>query len=460
MPSATDIADMVKRGLWTASEVTEECIRRAEVVQPGLNAIVTRTYDRARANLSPPGSQAAFAGVPFLVKDLTEVRGVKTRHGSRSTVNQPAETWQGPLVTAYETAGLTIIGKSATPEFGLLPTTEPLGFSPTRNPWNIRRSTGGSSGGAAAAVAAGVMPMAHGSDGGGSLRIPAACCGVFGLKPSRGRMIGSTDDGATDVTVEHAITRTVKDSATLFSLTERLDIPGVSPVGLVSGRSSRRLRIGIVYQNNLVPVLTARIRQAVFDTAQLLSRQGHKIVEAAWPVDAARFTQDFAALWGAGANYHYQETSASLGRPATSNDLDGFTLGLKDRFRKLSGSEMGAAMARLEADAQSYANWFNSFDVMLSPVLSALPMPLGQLAPSVPYQTLLDRVIAYAPYTAIHNVAGAPAMSVPMAWAPDGTPIGVQVSAARFQERTLFELAYELEALQPWAYRRPPIWAA
>lgn len=452
-----DLASRIRNKQISAVEAVETAIRNAEALQPRLNFIVNSCFDRALDAARKGGQAGPFAGVPFLIKDLHDYAGLPTRSGSRSGYNAAPATKSEPLVEAYEAAGFIVIGKSASPEFGYLPTTEPLAFGPTRNPWNPGRSSGGSSGGAAAAVASGVIPIAHASDGGGSIRIPASCCGLFGLKPSRGRMIGAkTEFDVTDISVQHAETRTVRDSAALFAATENPHGP-LDPVGLVAGPSKRRLKIGVIL--NTVGGESPpddEVQAAFYDTAKLLKAMGHRVKAAAWPVTGA-FTQDFLILWAAGAAMDAVAVSKAAGRPADETLMEPFSLSMAQMVAKAPPGTVEAAIGRLTKVVADFDKWISQYDVVVSPVLAKPPVPLGYVAGDVKFDELSARLTHYVGYTPLENVAGAPAMSVPLHWTADGLPVGIHFVARRGAERTLFELAYALEAAQPWAHRKPPI---
>jgi amidase len=401
--------------------------------------------------------------VPFLVKDLDDYKGLPTRYGSRSAALNPPATEQDPYIDAFDRAGLVTIGKSATPEFGFLPTTEPLATGVTHNPWDLARSSGGSSGGAAAAVASGVVPVAHASDGGGSIRIPGSNCGLFGLKPSRGRMIGTrTETKITDLGVNHVLARSVRDSAAVFAATEDAAAGArFPPVGLVAGAGRRRLRVGVLVENGLGHSPSPEVVASIESAAKLMAGLGHHVEPTHWPDDGARFIDDFLLLWASGAAQTADDLAKRLGHQPDESLLEPFTLGLVALARRTPPAEMGAALQRLEADALAYDTWFPShrYDVVISPVLSTPPPLLGEVGPSVPFDVLVPRLKEYVGYTPIHNVAGAPAMTVPLYWTETGLPVGTMVSARAGQEKLLFELAYELEAARPWAHRYPPVHA-
>lgn len=443
----------------TAAEAVEGAIRRAEALQPKLNFLVAADFDRAldkakRGRLSGP-----FAGVPFLVKDLDDYIGLPTRSGSRATAGAKPATSQSAYMDCFDRAGLVVIGKSATPEYGYLPTTEPLAFGPTRNPWDPSRSSGGSSGGAASATAAHVTPFAHASDGGGSIRIPSSNCGLFGLKPSRKRMIpGDRQEDPIGISVMHCTARTVRDSAALFALTERQGADAVfAPVGHVTGPSKRRLRVGLVTKSAAGLPADAEVEALILAQAKLLRELGHQVVETAWPVEGGQFTHDFLLYWAAGAAKSAQEIGQALGHAPDATVLEPFSLGMAGMVAQAKPGELGAASQRLVQAVSAYAAWFKDLDVVLSPVLRTPPPPLGFVSGDVAFPTLVERLTAYVGYTPLHNVAGAPSMSVPAGLAKGGLPVGAQYAAKAGDERTLFELAYELEAAHPWRGLASPI---
>jgi len=442
----------IRRGEMTALEAVEAGIARAQAMQPKLGFMVNSDFDRALAQARAGGQSGPFAGVPFLVKDLDDVAGLPTRSGAAYALALPPATETDIYVQRFGAAGFIVIGKSATPEHGFLPTTEPLAFLPTRNPWNLGRSTGGSSGGAAAAVASGVVPMAHASDGGGSIRIPASNCGLFGLKPSRARMVEKTPSlTVTDLGVNHCLSRSVRDSAALFGLTENTaaDAP-LKPIGFVSGPSARRLRVGLVLETATGRMPDAQVTAAIESTAALMTELGHTVTPTRWPIDGPRFAQDFLTLWSMGAADLLKEVGGPAG-------LEPFTVEMARSLARLPAEAQTGVVERLELSARQYDGWFEAFDVILSPVLAHPAVPLGYVRGDVPFEELSERLTDYVGYTPVHNVAGAPAMSVPLYWTADGLPVGSHFAARLGDERTLFELAYELERARPWGGRRPPV---
>jgi amidase len=460
-PDATETAARIRRGDVTAAEVVETAIARAEALQGTLNIIVNSDFDRALAKARAGTPSGPFGGVPFLVKDLVDYRGLPTRGGSQSGRGAPPARNQAPNCDAFDRAGFVTLGKSATPEFGFLPTTEPIATGLTRNPWDLTRSSGGSSGGSSVAVAAGIVPAAHATDGGGSIRIPSSHCGLFGLKPSRGRIADFEGKASiADVGVEHVVSRSVRDSAALFALTEDMG-PRASfpPVGLVTGPAKRRLRVGVLLENGPGHSPTPEVAAANDHAARLVQSLGHHVDVTHLPYDGGQFIQDFLLLWANGAMQTADRIGRAIGRAPDGRELEAFSLGLVEMARKAGPQALGPVFQRLTANALAYDTWFpaHQFDVVLSPVVASGPPLLGEVGPLVPFDTLVARLTEYVGYTPIHNIAGAPAMSVPLYWTQAGLPIGTMFSARAGNERMLFELAYELEAANPWAHRIPPV---
>jgi amidase len=397
--------------------------------------------------------------VPFLIKDLDDFTGLPTRLGTRSSADLPAARRHAPLIEGMLAAGLNPIGKSATPEHGFLPTTEPLAFGPTRNPWDPTRSAGGSSGGAAAATAAHVVPFAHASDGGGSIRIPASCCGLFGLKTSRGRTL-ATDPGhfPMPLSVQLCVSRSVRDSAALLAAVEAKD-SGLPPVGLVHAPSARRLRIGMVLDSVSGQSPDPEVARAITDMATLLEGLGHRVEPTAWPAPLAGMGDAFLLTWSKGAANLLAETGARLGRAPGIDDVEPFSLAMATIVAGAPGGAVDQAVAYLNSLQSVYDAWLADFDLILSPVLSLPPPEIGWLAPDLPVDTMAERLTRYVGYTTPYNVVGAPAMSVPGAWSSADLPIGAQFGAAVGAEALLLGLAFELEQARPWAGRRPAVCA-
>lgn len=450
-------AQLVRSKQATALELVDAAIARIEAANPKLNAVVWEMFEHARTRAKGALSQSPLTGVPYLIKDLNNVAGERTTWGSRFSADMPAIA-NDPMPQQAIDAGLVIVGKTNTPEFGLLPTTESLRLGPCHNPWNLDRSTGGSSGGAAAAVAAGLVPTAHASDGGGSIRIPSSCCGVFGLKPSRWRMnLGQENTVMGGIVVENCVSRTVRDNAMLFSLTEDTGkYARFKPIGFVAGPAKRRLRIAFGTASCFGAEPHPDVKAAVEATAKLCESLGHTIAPAQNPVNGPAFYEAFQVVWSSLPAKLVQLAKSKNLNP--ENVFEPFTLELADYAMKLPPDALPKAQAVFKETEAQIDAFMANYDVWLTPVLASPPVRLGELAPTLDLKTLSERRMHYVVYTQIHNVAGTPAMSAPLGMSQDGLPIGSQFAAALGREDLLFALAYELESAQPWATRTPKVW--
>ena len=456
---ATGIAARVRAKEITAAEAVEAAIARVQRVNPQLNFIASPLYESARARAAEPLS-GPFAGVPTLIKDLLPLANAPTKFGSRAFASYVAPN-QPPITDAILAMGVVPIGKSTTPEFGLTATTEPMLGGPTRNPWNPERSSGGSSGGAAAAVASGAVPIAHASDGGGSIRIPASCCGVFGLKPSRDRIIPGLPEQSLSISVNGCLSRSVRDTAAWIAATERTDAQApYPPIGVVAGPSERRLRIGLALNNLSGRAPDPDVATAIQQTGEACRALGHRVFEFTPTIDGAAFEQAFLTRWAFEANNRQTLVAQLAPHVPIDQLLEPLTLQLATQYRAAPAGALDAAVAHLNAVAAQYEAMFADMDVLLTPVLAKPPPLIGEMAPTLPMDVGFARVREYAVYTPLENAAGAPAMSVPLGWSSDGLPIGSHFAAPKGEERRLLELAFELELAHPWAMRRPPIWAA
>ncbi|BCI52236.1 6-aminohexanoate-cyclic-dimer hydrolase [Mycolicibacterium litorale] len=444
------IAEAIRAGMISAEEVVESAIARAESLDALLGFQVTSMVATARAPAATVDADAPLAGVPCLIKDhLALQAGVRHTSGSRYLRDFVA-TADSRIVRQYRAAGLIPIGTSATCEFALLSTAESASHGPCRNPWDPTRTAGGSSGGAAAAVAAGVVPIAHGNDAAGSIRIPASACGLFGLKPSRHRALVPellSGSPAAGIWSEHVLTRTVRDSAAVLQTR--------------AAGSARALQIGYAITPPTGTPVDAACEEAVDDAVELCARLGHTVAEAKLPGDFAELERAFLILYTAGAAAWLDHWIGVLGHPPRPGDLEPYTDAVVAHGRGFSPAAIHGAMETLEqAEHQIQAFWAD-FDVFLTPTLAAPPPPLGYFTadPTDPLE-LLSRDAEFSPFTWYANAVGSPAMSVPLYWNGDALPIGTHFMAAHGREDLLLALAYELENARPWSMHRPVIFGA
>jgi amidase len=482
------LADLVRRREVTPVELLEEAIGRAERLNPRLGAVVTPLYDDARRTAAAPVGAGPFAGVPFLVKDLyADMAGVRATGASR-LLQDYTPPRDATAIARYRRGGLVIFGRTNTPELGLLPTTEPKLFGATKNPWRLDRSPGGSSGGSAAAVAARIAPLAHGNDGGGSLRIPASCCGVFGLKPTRGRTPAGPD--ATQLwngfAIGHVLSLSVRDSAAALDVAAGPETvspywapPPARPFLDEVGAPPGRLRIALTKRPQASAAPVHPDCAAATDAAgRLLVELGHDVEEADLDVDPEAFASDFFTLVCVELAAFVARVERHLGRRARRGELETSTAITAILGRQRTALEAALARDRLDAVARSAAHFFERYDLLLSPTVATPPPPLGALQPSggeaIAQEVLhrlhlgfllrlpglvarsVRRVFAFIPFSPLPNVSGQPAMSVPLHWNADGLPIGVQFVGRFGDEATLFRVAAQLENARPWRARRPP----
>jgi amidase len=465
---ATAQAELVRRGEVTSAELVEGAIERIERLNPVLNAVVTPMYDLARAAAAGPPPEGPFAGVPFLLKDLgVGAAGVRMTGGSAFLWDY-VDPEDSELVVRQKQAGLVILGKTNTPELGQSPTTEPAVFGPCRNPWCLDRTPGGSSGGAAAAVAAGLVPMAHANDGGGSIRIPASCCGLFGLKPTRARNPRGPDFGdlGWSLGVDHAVTRSVRDSAALLDATagpRPSDLgdpywapPPARPFLREVGADPGRLRIAFTTRAPTGVRVHADCIAAVQDAAALCEALGHDVVEAAPALDGELWTQAFTVVWSAGCAATIDGWAQRTGQSPAPDLFEPYTWALQEMGRRHSAATFLLALQGLQRAAADVARFFREHDLWLTPTLAEPPVPLGTFdaAPEEPLRGYY-RAMEFVPFTPIANVTGQPAMSMPLFWNAEGLPIGAHFIARYGDEATLFRVAAQLETARPWAHRRP-----
>ena len=456
-------AELVRKKKISPAELVDAAIARIEKLDPALNSIITRTFERARKQAAQPIGSGPFAGVPYLVKDLEPVAGVRWTFGSGAFKFNVA-LYTGEVILRMERAGLIMLGKSATPEFGLLPVTEPRGFGPTHNPWNLAYTPGGSSGGSAAAVAAGLVPIASASDGGGSIRIPASCCGLFGLKISRGRnpeFPGVKDDG---LSVTHCVARSVRDSAALLDATrgpttgERWYAPPPSrPYLQEVGAPPGRLRIAFTTKDFAGNPAHPDCAQAVTSTAKLCEELGHTVEEAIPQFDGRLFGESFRVLWGAVAGRAVKTAKKLSGGKITAAAFEPFTQKAAEMDAKYDPSDVSMAWTGIIQQANlAMVKFLSKYDVLLTPTLGRPPLKIGELDQSLPLEQVSALLSSYVAYTPLANATGQPAMSVPLYWNADGLPIGSHFFGRHYDEVTLLRLAAQLEQARPWSKRLPP----
>ncbi len=482
------LAELVRRKKISPVELVEEAIRRIETVNPQINAVIHPMYDLARRQVQQGLPEGPFQGVPFLLKDLLVYSaGVPTSSGSRF-FRDFIPDHDSEIVRRYRAAGVVILGKTNTPELGLVPYTEPALFGPSRNPWNLTRTPGGSSGGSGAAVAARLVPIAHGNDGGGSIRIPASCCGVFGLKPTRGRIPIGPDIGEAwrGMAIHHVLTLSVRDSAAMLDATAGPDVgapyiipPPERPFLEEVRRDPGRLRIAFTSRPLLPGTVHPDCVRGVEETARLCQELGHDVEEAAPQIEGHAFARDFLTMVCAETRAEIVEGEALTGKKARFGEFEPATWALVLLGEQISAGEYSCALRSLQRAARQVGAFFEKYDVLLTPTLATPPMEIGWLQPTgvrafalkllgslnagallnklAGIEALAEEVFAFIPFTPVFNVTGQPAMSVPLVWNDEGLPIGMHFVARFGEEATLFRLAGQLERARPWFDRRPPV---
>lgn len=391
----------------------------------------------------------AFSGVPTFIKDNEAVEGAPILHGSRGLPKRPSEK-NSPFIDQFLSLGFNKLGTTTMPEFGLTGTTEALLYGPTHNPWRLGFSPGGSSGGSAALVSAGVVPIAHANDGGGSTRIPASCCGLVGLKPSRGRLIDMEGAGFFPVRIVHQgmLSRSVRDTAVFYHAAERHYRNAALPeIGMVT-RPGRRLRVGFFTDLDEATPSHPDCVAAVSEAAKLLQDLGHSVEPVVRPFDDG-FLEDFFLLWSMLAFAVTRLGTRLVDPEFDKTKVEDFTEGLAGYFKE-NIHKAPAAVWRLRKFAHRYARSFDEYDVLMNPTVAMPPPEHGYIGPEVPFDTALERLKWFIPFTPTQNVSGSPAISLPLGRSSDGMPLGVQLAAPLGDERTLLELALEIEAAAPW----------
>jgi Asp-tRNA(Asn)/Glu-tRNA(Gln) amidotransferase A subunit family amidase len=464
---ATGLAALVSRREVSPQELLDAAIARTEAVNPKVNAIAARHYDEARAAIRAGLPEGAFRGVPFLLKDLNALlAGTVTSNGCRFFQDNRADH-DTELVSRYKRGGMVIFGKTNTPEFGLTVSTEPRLFGPTRNPWLPTHMAGGSSGGAAAAVAAGIVPAAHASDGGGSIRIPASCCGLFGLKPTRARNPHGPDrgEGWSGASTEHVVSRSVRDSAAILDLTCGPDVgapyfatPPAVPFLAAMGASGPVLRIGMVTRTAAGEGIDPECERAVRATARLLEGLGHRVDEISLSSVEQGFGPAFRVIIAGNIRTAIELHAARTGRQPAPDDLEKVTWAMFEAGGRASAADYARAVVAIHRVGRQFAALFQVHDLVLAPTLPKPPQPLGVFSMMAEDLDAYGRDVGFfTSFTAIVNLAGNPAASLPLHWTPDGLPVGVQLIGRYGDEASVLRVSAQLEQERPWFHRRPAL---
>ena len=459
---AISLAGLIAKREVSAKEVLETAIARVEQVNPAINAIVHKQYEQARKAVAAGLPEGPLKGVPYLIKDLGFFETGEPATFGSSLFKDFVADHESAYVTRCKKAGLVFMGRSSSPELGLNPNTEPRLYGSCRNPWNLEYSPGGSSGGSAAAVSAGILPLAHATDGGGSIRIPAAQCGLFGLKPSRGRVSMAPDagEGWGGLSTGHVVSRTVRDSALMrdFTAGPEPGDPYTAPMHERSfleaiARPPRKLRIALMLKDHRGAKLHPECLEAVTRAAELCAGLGHVVEEADPDLDMVALRPMNARISAANTTRSCYMRWRAQGR----DDVEAVTWGVCQRGLQVSGIEYIEAVAAVHAAGRKMGTFLISYDVILSTTLVGPPPKLGYFDQNGDVQTFTDRVTEYLSVTPLHNATGTPAMSVPLHWTADGLPVGVHFAGRYGEEATLLALAAELETAQPWFDRVPAL---
>ena len=443
-------AALVRTGEVTAAELIEAAIIRIERLDPMLNAVTHRAYEEARGRARSAG-ESPLAGVPYLLKDSLEYPGMPSYAGSRSR-DETRSTDAHPYIRRFDEQGLIPLGMTSMPEFGLLPSTEPLRHGPTHNPWSLGTSAGGSSGGAAAAVAAGMVPLAHASDAAGSIRIPAACCGLVGLKASRGANVRARGHNMIDdlLCSDVLLARSVRDVAWAFNV-GRAGAAVAAPA--VAGERRLRIAVDLTRLEGALP--EPEVASVIEKTAALCTRLGHRVENARLTMDGSALFAGFHVLWGYLGIETVEHFRAHWPHRDPAQFLEPWAVGLAELGRRFGPLELERAFQSMMGAARALAEFFRDFDVVLSPVVSERAPPHGRLAPTRPFAELSPAAMNYMGYTHLQNMAGTPAIALPLFTTADGMPVGSMFAAARGGDDLLLSLAFELERAQPWCERWP-----
>jgi amidase len=470
--SATEQAELVRSGEVSSRELVEESLRAIADLNDDVNAFVTTVAERAlaEADAIEAGDERPFAGVPIAIKDLIAMTaGIRTTQGMEAMAEFVPEV-DSATVRKLRAAGAIIVGKTNTPELGILPVTEPDLFGPCRNPWDTGRTPGGSSGGSGAAVASGMVSLAHGNDGGGSIRIPASCCGLFGLKPTRGRVSWAPEwtEGAIGLPTDGVLSRTVLDTAVALDQIAGYE-PGdsyllpapSSTFAEAARREPGKLRVGFTTESPNGAPVDPECQQAVRDAVELLGSLGHEVEEADLPSDEG-FVEDFIKVWIGGTGDELHTFERWLGAPLDRSKIEPLTAQMEEIANGLSATDLLVAMDGLRRISRQILAFWTGHDILVTPTLAKPPIEIGALRPAEgepPIQMLMNSA-TWVTFTPVFNVTGQPAMSMPLHQTPEGLPVGVHFVGAPAAEELLLSLAGQVEQARPWADRRPPVAAA
>lgn len=464
---ALGLGELIAKKEVTPQEVLEAAIERIEAVDPRINAVVQKMYDEAQAAARAALPAGPLAGVPYLIKDLYAwQKGARVGNGSRLYDGFVADH-DFTLIERYKAAGLVILGRTNTPEFGLNAATEPVVNGPTRNPWNTERSAGGSSGGAAAAVAAGMVPAAHGTDGGGSIRIPAANCGLFGLKPNRGRNPAGPDvgEGWSGMACGHALTRSVRDSAAFLDASSG-PAPGdpywapppARPFLQEVGAKPGKLRVALQKKTITGTPIHPECVKGAEAAARLCEELGHRVEEATPEFDFVGLRWAMGVIISANLRNGLDARLDGLKRAQREDDVERITALWAEQGRRQTARDYARALVIVHSVGRRFGEFFRKYDVLLSPTLAEPPLPLGATdMMSDDLDAYNERLFRLIPFTPQFNVSGGPAASIPLHWTSDGLPVGIQFGADFGNEALLFRLAAQLEQAQPWKDKRPKL---
>jgi amidase len=462
---ATAQAELVAKGEVTARELAEAAIARIEKLDGAVNAVIHRRFERVLEEIDDGLPVGPYRGVPFLIKDLFADSAGDPAHQGNRTLRQAGWTAQRDswLVARLRAAGFAFLGRTNTPEFGLVPVTEPHAYGPCRNPWSLSHSPGGSSGGSAAAVAAGMVAIAHASDGGGSIRIPASMCGLVGLKPSRGRTTLGPEGDESGLSVQHVVARSVRDTAALL---DTLQGPGVGDM-VVAPAPERPyasevkvrpnpLRVGVLDASHAGAV-DPECRSAVQSAAVVLEQLGHAVTGDHPSIDPDA-SRKFGIRWVVNTRMRLNWLGGLLGREVTADDVEPLTWAMASVGSNVSGADYAGALAAGSALARQFGQWWEDHDILVTPTLGELPPLIGDLEPPAddPFATQ-ERTGRLVPFTTHFNVTGQPAISLPLHFSARGLPVGVQIVAAYGREDLLIQVAAQLEEAVPWADRKPSL---